>query len=323
LKKIFVFIFLLLIAICAGFGYWTTQPISDSPHEFVIKPGSSLRISAQQISNAGVPIQPVLFELLARLTSQGNKLKAGTFEADAGITPLALLNKIVRGEFSQFSFALIEGWTFKQMRQAILQSPYLQHDSVNLSDQEIITRLTAEYTQPEGLFFPDTYLFPKGSSDLDVYKRAFAQMQQHLQVAWQQRDADTPLKNSYDALILASIIEKETGLKSDRAMIAGVFVNRLRKGMLLQTDPTVIYGMGDQYQGRIRKHDLLTDTPYNTYTRVGLPPTPIALVGMESLLAALNPAHTNALYFVARGDGSSQFSTSLDEHNRAVGHYIK
>lgn len=312
-----------MIVMCAGFGYWITQPISDSSHEFVIKPGSSLRSSAQQMSNAGVPMHPILFELLARLTSQGSKLKAGTFEADAGITPLGLLNKIVRGEFSQFNFALIEGWTFKQMRQAILHSPYLLHDTANLSDQEIIARLSTEYTQPEGLFFPDTYLVPKGSSDLDVYRRAFTQLQQHLQIAWQQRDADTPLKNPYEALILASIIEKETGLKSDRSMIAGVFVNRLRKGMLLQTDPSVIYGMGEQYQKKIRKRDLSTDTPYNTYTRIGLPPTPIALVGMESLRAALNPAHTDALYFVARGDGSTQFSSSLDEHNRAVDQYIK
>ena len=322
MKKIIVFILLVGAALCAGFGYWATQPISETAQEFVIQPGSSLRSSAQQISRAGVSIQPVLFELLARLNSQGNKLKAGTFEADAGITPLGLLNKIVRGEFSQFSFALIEGWNFKQMRRAIMQSPYLQHETTAWSDQEIIRKLSADFTQPEGLFFPDTYLFPKGASDIDVYKRAFSQLQTHLQAAWQHRDMTLPLQSPYEALILASIIEKETGLKSDRPMIAGVFVNRLRKGMLLQTDPSVIYGMGDQYQGKIRKHDLLTDTPYNTYTRVGLPPTPIALVGTLSLMAALNPAHTDALYFVARGDGSSQFSVDLKEHNRAVLDYI-
>ncbi|PRC91645.1 hypothetical protein S2091_3583 [Solimicrobium silvestre] len=328
LKKLFSLFLLLALAAGAGFVYWATQPISGSAHEFTIKPGSSLRSSSQQIANAGVPIQPILFEVLARLNkqinSQDSTFKAGAFEAEAGITPLALLSKIVRGEFSQFSFALIEGWTFKQMRLAISQNPFLQHDTVEFSDAEILAKLNSEYDQPEGLFFPDTYLFPKGVSDMDVYKRAYSQLQQHLYTAWQQRDvAATPLKTPYEALILASIVEKETGMKSDRNMIAGVFVNRLRKGMLLQTDPTVIYGMGDQYQGKIRKRDLLQDTPYNTYTRTGLPPTPIALVGMESLMAALNPAHTDALYFVARGDGSSQFSSNLDDHNRAVNQFVR
>jgi len=322
LKKILISLAVIILA-CVGFIFWSTHPISDSAHEFVIKPGSSLRSSSQQISDAGVPVQPILFELLARINGQGSKLKAGTFEADAGITPLALLSKIVHGEFAQFSFPLIEGWTFKQMRQAILQNPNLQHETASLSDQDILAKLTSEYTQPEGLFFPDTYIFPKGSGDLDVYRKAFALMQQHLQVAWQQRDANTPLKSPYEALILASIIEKESGLKSDRPMIGSVFTNRLRKGMLLQTDPTVIYGMGDQYQGKIHKSDLSQDTPYNTYTRPGLPPTPIALAGMDSLLAALSPKHTDALYFVSRGDGSSQFSITLDEHHRAVNHYLK
>ncbi len=323
LKKLVVVILLCLIALCTGFGYWATQPISDTTVEFLIKPGSSLRSSSQQIADAGVAVQPVLFEVLARITGQGSKLKAGTYEAQAGITPKALLDKIVRGEFAQFSFALIEGWTFRQMRQAIRQNPYFMHDSVNLSDREIVADLNSDHAVPEGLFFPDTYLFPKGSSDMEVYRRAYAQMQVRLELAWQKRDADSPLKSPYEAIILASLVEKETGLKSDRSMIAGVFVNRLRKGMLLQTDPTVIFGMGDRYQGKIHKRDLLTDSPYNTYTRVGLPPTPIALVGMESLMAALNPAHTDALYFVAKGDGSSQFSATLNDHHRAVARFIK
>jgi UPF0755 protein len=322
LKKILISLAVLIVA-CGAFIFWSIHPISDSTHEFVIKPGSSLRSSAQQISDAGVPVQPILFELLARYKGQGSKLKAGTYDADAGITPLALLSKIVHGEFAQFSFPLIEGWTFKQMRQAILQNPNLLHETAAMSDQDILTKLTAEYTMPEGLFFPDTYIFPKGSGDLDVYKKAYAQMQQHLQVAWQQRDANTPLKTPYEALILASIIEKESALKSDLPMVGSVFTNRLRKRMLLQTDPTVIYGMGDQYQGKIHKSDLLQDTPYNTYTRAGLPPTPIALPGMDALLAAVSPKQTDALYFVSRGDGSSQFSITLGEHNRAVSHYIK
>lgn len=324
LKKIIVLFLLLITAVCAGFGYWATQPISTDAYEFTIKPGSGLRNSAQQMTNAGVPIHPVLFEVLARLTGQQNKIKAGTYLAEAGITPQELLDKTVRGEFLQFSLTLIEGWSFKQMRQAMLENPYLQHDTANLTGQEILARLNSDYKQAEGLFFPDTYLFPKGSSDMAVYQQAFNQLQQHLLAAWKQRDvAATPFKNPYEALILASIVEKETGLKSDRKMIAGVFVNRLRKGMLLQTDPTVIYGMGELYQGNIRKSDLLTDTPYNTYTRPGLPPTPIALAGLESITAALNPAQTDALFFVSRGDGSSQFSTNLNEHNRAVNVYAR
>jgi len=324
MKKIVGIFLVLIVAIGAGFIYWTTQPISSSAHEFTIKSGSGLRSSAQQIADAGVPIQPMLFEVLARLNNQQNKIKAGTYLAQAGITPQELLNKTVRGEFLQFSLTLIEGWTFKQMRHAILQHPYLQHDTANLAEQEILAKLNSESTRAEGLFFPDTYLFPKGSSDMAVYSQAFNQLQQHLLAAWKQRDGQaTPFKNPYEALILASIVEKETGLKSDRKMIAGVFVNRLRKGMLLQTDPTVIYGMGDLYQGNIRKSDLLRDTPYNTYTRTGLPPTPIALVGLESINAALNPARTDALFFVSRGDGSSQFSNNLNDHNRAVNSYAR
>lgn len=323
-KKIVGLIVLLVIAVGAALAYWATQPISDSPYEFTIRGGSGLRSSAQQIANAGVPIQPMLLELLARATDQQNKIKAGTYLAQAGITPLELLNKMVRGDYLQFSLTLIEGWTFKQMRQAILQNPYLRHDTADLTEQEIMTKLSSDYAQAEGLFFPDTYLFPKGASDMEIYQHAFSQLQQRLMQAWKQRDVGaTPLKSPYEALILASIIEKETGLKSDRQLIAGVFVNRLKKGMLLQTDPTVIYGMGESYQGKIRKSDLLKDTPYNTYTRGGLPPTPIALVGMESITAALNPAHTEALFFVSRGDGSSQFSSNLDDHNQAVRSYIR
>jgi UPF0755 protein len=324
LKKFILPSVVAIVVMYIGFVYWANHPISDADHEFMIKPGSSLRSSSQQIANAGVPVSSLLFEILARSSGQSNKLKAGTFVADAHITPTALLSKIVRGEFAQFNFPLIEGWTFRQMRQAILQNPSFLHDTANLSDQDILARLTNDYTQPEGLFFSDTYLIPKGSSDMELYKIAFNQLQSHLQVAWQMRDqAVTAFKTPYEALILASLVEKETGMKADRKMIAGVFVNRLRRGMLLQTDPSVIYGMGENYQGKIHKQDLLTDTPYNTYTRGGLPPTPIACVGMESLVAAVNPAHTDAMYFVSRGDGTSQFSINLTEHNRAVNRYVK
>lgn len=324
LKKIFAALLLLLIIASAAFAFWATQPIAQHLHEFTIQPGSGLRSSAQQIAAAGVPLQPLLFELLARLKGQGAQLKAGTFDADPQITPLALLSKIVRGEYAQFNFALIEGWTFKQMRAAILHSPDLRHDTAGLSDQDILGRLGSNYSQPEGLFFPDTYLLPKGSSDLALYQHAYHQLQLHLDAVWQQRDPKLNVVSSpYEALILASLIEKETGQKADRGMIAGVFVNRLRRGMLLQTDPSVIYGMGELYQGKIYRSDLRKDTPYNTYTRAGLPPTPIALVSREALLAALNPARTDALYFVARGDGSSQFSITLLDHHSAVNRYLK
>lgn len=324
LKKSLIALVVVAILFGIGFTIWRNRPISDVDHEFVIKSGSSLRSSVQQIADGGVPVSPILMELLARLSGQGAKLKAGTFVADAHITPNMLLSKIVHGEFAQFSLTLIEGSTFRQMRAVILQNPNLQHETAGWSDQDILAKVGADHTQAEGLFFPDTYLFPKGSSDMDVYKRTYNQLQAHLQVAWESRDTGyLPLKSPYEALILASLIEKETGKKEDRAMIGGVFANRLRRGMYLQTDPAVIYGMGDQYQGKIHKSDLLTDTPYNTYTRGGLPPTPIALVSMDSLLAAVNPAHTEALYFVSRGDGTSQFSMDLAAHNRAVNRYAK
>ncbi|MBI3230256.1 MAG: endolytic transglycosylase MltG, partial [Burkholderiales bacterium] len=215
----------------------------------------------------------------------------------------------------------IEGWTFAQMRAAVAEHPGLKHDTVKLSNKELLEKLNLEFKQAEGLFFPDTYRFAKGVSDLQIYKQAHGAMMRKLAQSWDKREPNLPYKNAYQALVMASIVEKETGQKAERDMIAGVFVNRLRQGMLLQTDPTVIYGMGDKYQGKIHKRDLETDTPYNTYTRAGLPPTPIALPGAASLTAAMMPAKTNALYFVARGDGSSEFSNNLVDHNRAVNKY--
>jgi len=221
---------------------------------------------------------------------------------------------------------IIEGWTFRQMRQALAASPALRHDSAGLSDAELMERIAADppgykAASPEGLFFPDTYLFAKGASDMQILRQAHVQLLAKLKTAWEARDTSLPYKTPYQALIMASIVEKETGQKSERAMIAGVFVNRLKTGMLLQTDPTVIYGMGDKYTGKIRKKDLETDTPYNTYVRPGLPPTPISLPGMQSLTAALGPAKTEALYFVSRNDGTSKFSDNLGDHNKAVNQY--
>jgi UPF0755 protein len=270
---------------------------------------------------AGVPVNPTLFALLARLTGDAGRIKAGSYELDPGTSPRRLLTKLVRGEFAHEAVTIIEGWTFRQMRQAISAHTRLKHDTVKLSDQELMAKISTEYKDPEGMFFPDTYLFAKGSSEIEIYRRAHQAMLSHLNTAWERRNKELPYKTPYEALIMASIVEKETGQKSERTMIAGVFVNRLRTGMLLQTDPTVIYGMGERFAGQIRKKDLQTDTPYTTYTRGGLPPTPISLPGLQSLHAALEPAETPALYFVSRGDGTSQFSDNLPDHNRAVNRY--
>jgi UPF0755 protein len=324
IKKIVIWIVALAFIFAGGFAYWARQPITAPGQpaiEFAIKSGSSSRSTAEQIANAGVPVNPLLLALLARGTGKSSKLKAGNYELKPGTTPLRLIDQLVRGEFAQEALAIIEGWTFKQMRQAVAAHPGLNHDTGTLSDKELLAKVTTDFALPEGLFFPDTYLFAKGSSDLQIYKQAHTLLLKRLNDAWAKRDLSLPYKTPYEALIMASIVEKETGQKSERDQIAGVFVNRLRQGMLLQTDPTVIYGMGDKYAGQIRKRDLLTDTPYNTYTRAGLPPTPIALPGAASLLAALNPAKTASLYFVSRGDGTSHFSDNLDDHNRAVNKY--
>jgi UPF0755 protein len=316
---------ILLALVCAGaFVYWAQRPIlgqGSQAIEFTVTPGSGVRSAAQQIAAAGVPVNPMLLALLARVTGRSSKLKAGSYELKAGTTPLKLVGHLARGEYAQEALVIIEGWTFKQMRDAIAVHPALKHDTVQWSDEELLAKVDPDFRAAEGLFAPDTYLFAKGSSDLQVYRQAHALLLKRLNDGWIKRDPALPYKSPYEALIMASIVEKETGQKSERDMIAGVFVNRLRLGMLLQTDPTVIYGMGTKYQGQIRKRDLLTDTQYNTYTRTGLPPTPIALPGVAALIAALNPAPTDALYFVSRNDGTSEFSGNLDDHNRAVNKY--
>ena len=324
MKKLF---FLLLITAFLGAGglaYWSTRPLTPATAaavDFTITPGSGVRGSVEQIAAAGVPADPWLLELLARATGKSSRMKAGSYTLKPGTTPLRLIEQLVRGEFAQESLAIIEGWTFAQMRRAIAAHPALKHDTAQLSDIELLAKVAPEVKIAEGWFFPDTYLFAKNSSDLQVYRQAHALMQKKLDESWRTRAADLPYETPYQALIMASIVEKETGRRAERGQIAGVFVNRLKRGMLLQTDPTVIYGMGDRYQGQIRKRDLQTDTPFNTYTRAGLPPTPIALPGAASLQAALNPVKGSALYFVSRGNGSSQFSDNLTDHNRAVNQY--
>jgi UPF0755 protein len=325
MRRVVGTVILLALLATTGFGFYAYRPLPlpAIPFEFDLKQGESLKSTARQLQHAGLRDQEWPFVLLARLLGKSLQLKAGNYELKQPVSSLDLLRIITNGDFSQRKISVIEGWTFKQFRGALDANRYIAHDTDGLSDMEILKRIGATETNPEGLFFPDTYHFVAGNSDLAIYRNAYHTMQQHLQKTWATREENLPLKSPYEALILASIVEKETGTASDRSMIAGVFVNRLRKNMLLQTDPTVIYGMGDRFDGNLRKRDLLADTPYNTYKRRGLTPTPIALPGLAALQATLHPAKTDALYFVARGDGSSEFSSSLSKHNRAVDQYQK
>lgn len=321
-----LFLLLLLLALAAGslLAWFALTPLQlrHSPTDFTIESGMSLKKAALAMQQAGLGFADWQFHLFARAMRQASAIKAGSYEVEQGVTPWLLLQKLTRGDVSQAELLLVEGKTFRQFRASLDAHPELRHDSTGLSDQEILRRIGARETHPEGLFLPDTYLFNKHGSDLDVMRRAYAAMQGKLATAWAQRSSGLPYKSPYDALIMASIVEKETGKPADRPMVASVFVNRLKTGMLLQTDPSVIYGMGERFAGNIRKSDLTTDTPYNTYMRPGLPPTPIAMPGQAALQAALNPPASDKYYFVARGDGSSEFSRTLDEHNRAVARYI-
>ena len=289
--------------------------------ELAVDPGTPPRGVAQAVQEAGAKVNPLLLYGWFRLSGQSRQIRAGNYEIEPGSTPRSLLRKLVRGEESLRSVTLVEGWTLRQMRAALQKEELLRQDTQGLTPEKIMEALGLPGVPAEGRFYPDTYSYARGSSDLALLKRALHAMDRKLEAAWQRRTADSPLRTPQELLVLASIIEKETGRASDRPMISGVFVNRLRIGMPLQTDPTVIYGLGEAFDGNLRKRDLLTDTPWNTYTRRGLPPTPIAMPGWGSLQAAVQPASTQALYFVARGDGSSAFSASLQEHNRAVNQY--
>ena len=314
---------LLLVLALAGAAWWWLHaplPMGDAAIELAIEPGTSPRGVARDVQAAGVQTDARLLYWWFRLSGQSRLIKAGNYEIAPGSTPLGLLDKLVRGDETLRALTLVEGWNFRQVRAALAQAE-LKPDSAALGEAALMERLGRTGIVPEGRFFPDTYTYAKGASDLTVLRRALHAMDRQLAAAWEQRAADTPLKTPDEALVLASIVEKETGREADRALVAGVFTNRLRASMLLQTDPTVIYGLGERFDGNLRKRDLQTDTPYNTYTRTGLPPTPISMPGKASLLAAVQPERTKALYFVARGDGSSHFSSSLDEHNRAVGRY--
>lgn len=323
LIKILFLAFFFLAASVGGLWWWGGQPISLAGNtvDFRIVPGSSLRSSITQMREAGVDVEPAMLAWLARLRRVESTIKAGSYSVHQGVTPLQLLEKLTLGKVTQGELTFVEGWTFKQWRTRLNAHPELVHETQGLSEAQIAQRLGLSVERLEGRLFSDTYLFDKQSSDLELMARAARAMQQRLEAEWAGRAAGLPYKTPDEALIMASIVEKETGREADRTLVAAVFVNRLRRGMLLQTDPSVIYGLGEAFDGNLRKSHLLNDTPYNTYTRAGLPPTPIAMPGLSSLRAALHPADSDALYFVARGDGSSQFSQTLDEHNRAVNKY--
>lgn len=340
-KKAFLY-FTLAVVLLAGAAagvawYWTGKPVSMTHDrvDYIIESGSTPRSVARVLNKAGINMHEDAFVLMARLTGQDVHIKAGAYEAQQGDSPRALLDRMASGDMLQTRITLIEGWTYQRIRETLRNAPNIRQTLDGVDDAELMARLHAslddtesafslgqDINAAEGLFHPDTYVFVPGTSDFDILRRAYGAQIQILREVWEARDADLPLKSPYEALILASIVEKETGHSADRARVAGVFINRLRLKMPLQTDPTVIYGMGDAYQGRIRKADLRRDTPWNTYTRGGLPPTPIASVGRASLEAALHPEEHNYLYFVARGDGTSEFSRNLAAHNRAVAKYI-
>lgn len=314
----------LVVAAFVGAGFaWVHAPLAmaSTTVDLSIEPGTGVREVARTVAASGVEVQPDLLYWWFRLSGKSRLIRAGSYELGAGTTPLSLLQKLVRGDEALRAVTLVEGWTFRQARQALAKADGLRAESASLSDEALMSALGRPGQHPEGRFFPDTYTYSKGSSDIAVWTRALHAMDKHLEAAWSLRNSAISLQSADHALVLASIIEKETGKTADQPLISAVFHNRLLLGMRLQTDPTVIYGLGERFDGNLRRSDLQTDTPYNTYTRAGLPPSPISLPGKSALMAAVRPQASKALYFVARGDGSSQFSVTLDEHNRAVDKY--
>jgi UPF0755 protein len=306
---------------------WLQTPISTltEPTIFEVPKGASLRTVASSLNDRNLLDQPLIFTAWARITQRDHSLKAGEYQLTPGLTPGGLLELLNSGEVLLHSITFIEGSTFADLRKVLAQSPDVRGEYASRSPQDIMRALGQPDVHPEGQFFPDTYRFPRNTTDIELLGIAFRRMQQELKTVWESRAKDLPLAGPYEALILASIVEKETALDTERPQIAGVFIERLRRGMRLQTDPTVIYGMMTAYDGNIRRADLLRDTPYNTYTRAGLPPTPIALPGLDSIRAAVNPQSSGALFFVAtgNGDGSHCFSRTLAEHNAAVKRYLQ
>jgi len=321
IKKIIALILIIFSALVVDVYFFLNKPLgleAEKVYDFV--PGTSVAALARDLELKGIISNRMYFSAWARLTGSARKFKAGEYLLSPELTTLQLINLMQKGKVRLYGLTLVEGLTFKQMMQQINKSPYLNHQLIELKPEQVMQRIGYGGEHPEGRFFPDTYRFPKGMSDIDLLKQAYRQMQLRLNASWENRDTDLPLKTPYEALILASIVEKESAIPKERTLIAGVFINRLRKGMRLQTDPTVIYGLGDKYKGNIRYRHLRTDTPYNTYTRKGLPPTPIAMPGQGSLDAVSRPDTTPYIYFVAMSDKSGRhiFSETLKEHESAV-----
>jgi len=324
LSGVVVIVLSLVIAwLLMDFKTFRQNPLSipESGIALLVEPGRTLKSISAELTEQQVLEKPVYLRLLARYLELDSRIKAGEFQLQPGMTPEQLLHQLTDGKVIQHDLTLIEGEAFKEMMQRVIKDPVLVRTLEEFESEALMRAIGYPDLHPEGRFMPETYYFPRGTTDVEFLRRAYLDMESFLQQSWQDRDGDLPLKSPYEALILASIVEKETGIAEERPRIAGVFVRRLNKGMKLQTDPTVIYGMGDSYKGDIRFRDLRKDTPYNTYTRFGLPPTPIAMPGEDAILAVLHPADGKELYFVAIGDGSHHFSSTLKEHNRAVDRY--
>jgi UPF0755 protein len=323
IKALVLLLLALVLATVAYLFWWQGQALdlAKPSVQFAVPSGSAAHTVAERMNKAGVRANPWLMSAWFRLSGDARQIKAGVYEVEQGDSLKTVLARMVKGEQAVHRVTFIEGWTLAQARAALAKAPDLKAESQGMSTDALMTALERPGVAAEGRFFPDTYSYTKGSSDLSVLRMALQRMDKQLDAAWSLRDANTPLKNKDELLTLASIVEKETGRASERPMVAAVFLNRLQVGMPLQTDPTVIYGLGASFDGNLRKRDLQTDTPYNSYTRTGLPPTAIALPGKDALLAAMQPARTKALYFVARGNGTSHFSDNLQDHNRAVNRY--
>lgn len=323
IKKSVVLAGLALLAACAALYWYANQPlpVDSLPKTINVAPGTHLRSLSVMLEREGVVGNARVFWLLGRVLGKAGSLKVGVYTLDKPLTPLQLYGKIERGEVSQALVQFIEGKNWREVKAVLAAQPTLKNDSADMSDAELLRAIGAEADHIEGLLFPDTYFYIPYSSDIAVLRRAYRLQHEKLMAAWENRAPGLPYRTPYEALIMASIVEKETGAAFERPQIAGVFLNRIRLGMRLQTDPTVIYGLGERFDGNLRKIDLQTDTPYNTYTRAGLPPTPIAMVSEAAIQAALNPQKTDALYFVSRGDGTHVFSSTLEAHNRAVNRY--
>ena len=319
---LFLIISIVSIVLWLEYEQALTDPVISGKSKLIeIKKGDSFNKITDKLIQQNIAIKPLWFKLIAYQKKVSNKLKTGEYELQAGLTMPDILSKLVEGKSLQYSITFPEGWSFKQIFQEIKSNPHIDHTLEKNDYKSIMMKLSSDYEHPEGLFFPDTYFFEKNATDLSLLQKSHRKMLSVLNTEWEKREEGLPLEDAYQALILASIVEKETGAAEERERIAGVFTRRLETGMLLQTDPTVIYGMGDEYKGNIRYKDLRKPTPYNTYVIKGLPPTPIAMPGKEAIYAALHPAKGKSVYFVAKGNGTHVFSETLREHNNAVNKY--